>query len=370
MLAATPAIAACDTTNTYRFDWNSQAQAVQTYGTTYNYSAANAVPGAVGFSVRSTAAGQATPEVAGVQTPVVAAINEATTGTGQFTYTIGGRFNGRTESITGTTNVVVATFTFPTAVRDLSFRVHDIDFRTNEYRDWVRIVGRNGATIYFPTITKPVASTVRIGPNATAPAIVSGELLGASESQEEEDIGAVTVAFAQPVTSVEIRYGNYPLQSVETATGQQWISVYDLSFCPMPRLSITKSSTPFATSGADRFNAPGADVVYTITAANSGGSPVDLAGLTLADLLPAQTSFYNGDFDTAAPGTDPFKLTAGSSGVTLAASGVAYSNDGGSSYAYTPATGYDAAVNAVRFAPGGSMAANSSFSISFRARIK
>jgi hypothetical protein len=110
-------------------------------------------------------------------------------------------------------------------------------------------------------------------------------------------------------------------------------------------------------------------VVYTITATNSGGSPVDLAGLVLADLLPPQTTFYNGDFDPALPGTDPFQLTAGSSGVTLAAANVAYSNNNGSTYAYTPAAGYDAAVDAVRFSPGGSMAANSSFTIRFRARV-
>lgn len=126
---------------------------------------------------------------------------------------------------------------------------------------------------------------------------------------------------------------------------------------------ITTAGSP------DRFNAPGSDVAYTLTVTNSGGSPVDLGSLVLTDVLPANVTFYNGDYDPAVPGTGPFQLTAGSSGVTLAAGGRAYSNNNGSTYAYTPASGYDANVDAVRLTPTGSMAANSSFTIRFRARI-
>lgn len=368
-LAAAPAGAACDNANTHRFDWNSQPQASQTYGTTYNYSAANGAGAARAFTVQSTANGQATPQVAGIQTPVIAAINEATTGIGQFTYSIGGRFTARTPSITGATRVAVATFTFAAPVRDVSFRLHDVDFRANEYRDWVRIVGYNGAASYLPTITKPAASTVRIGPNGAAPAVAAGDLLGGSESQEEQDIGTILVAFAQPITRFEVRYGNYPLQAGETATGQQWVSIHDVGFCPMPALVVAKTSAPYAAAGPDRFNAPGSDVVYAIAVTNNGGSPVDLAGLVLTDLLPSQASFYNGDFDPAAPGSGPFQLSAGTSGVTLAPAGVSYSS-GGAAYGYVPGAGYDQAVRAIRIAPGGSLAANSSFTIRFRTRIQ
>ena len=81
-------------------------------------------------------------------------------------------------------------------------------------------------------------------------------------------------------------------------------------------------------------------------------------------------SFFNGDFDGAGAGTTNFALSANASEVSLAAGGVAYSNNGGASYAYAPAAGHDAAVQRVRFAPTGSMAANSSFAIRFRARIR
>lgn len=368
-LAATPAGAACDTANTHRFDWNSQPQASQTYGTTYNHSAANGAGAERAFTVQATANGLATPQVAGIPTPVIAAINEATTGTGQFTYTIGGRFTARTPSITAATQVAIATFTFAAPVRDVAFRLHDVDFRANEYRDWVRIVGYNGAASYLPIITRPSASTVRIGPSGTAPAVATGDLLGASESQEEQDIGTVLVSFAQPITRFEVRYGNYPLQAGETATGQQWISIHDISFCPMPALVVAKTSAPYNATGPHRFNAPGSDVVYAIAVTNNGGSPVDLGGLVLTDLLPTQASFYNGDFDPAAAGSGPFQLSAGTSGVTLASAGVSYSS-GGAGYGYAPVPGYDQAVRAIRLAPGGSLAANSGFTFRFRARIR
>lgn len=369
VFASAPADAACDTANTFRFDWNSQAQQVQAYGTTYNYSAPNGLAATRAFTVGSTTNGMATTQVSGIGTPLIASANEATTGTGQFTYSVGGRFTARTPAITGATRVAVATITFPAAVRDLTFRIHDIDYRANSYRDWVRVIGRNGAATYLPTVTRPTGSTVRIGPSATAPAIVAGDLLGASESAVNQDIGTVTVAFAQPVTSVEVRYGNYPLQAGETATGQQWISLYDLAFCPLPDVSVTKTSLSFATVGPDRFRIPGADVVYALTVTNSGGSPVDLAGLVLSDPLPAQASFYNGDFDPAVPGSGPFELAAGASGVAIPSGSIAYSSNG-TTYAYTPVAGYDPAVRAIRITPSGSLAANSSFTIRFRSRIE
>jgi hypothetical protein len=60
----------------------------------------------------------------------------------------------------------------------------------------------------------------------------------------------------------------------------------------------------------------------------------------------------------------------GTTGLTMGAADIAYSNNGGASYGYTPAAGYDAAINAIRLNPKGSMAANSSFTVRFRVRIK
>lgn len=372
LAVATPTAvrAECDANNGFRFDWNSRAAGSQVYGTTYNYQASAALPATQSFTVRATQNGLATTTVNGLVMPYVGANNEASTGTGQFTYSLGGRFAGRTPSLAGTTNLAAATITFPTPVRDLSFRIHDIDFSNNAYRDWVRVQGFNGATAHSPTFTRPTASTVRVGPSATAPALAAGELLGTSLSDTNQDVGTVVVTFAQPVTRVEVRYGNYPLQAGETTTGQQWISIADLAFCPMPKLDVVKSSAAWAPAGPDRFAIPGSDVVYTITVSNTGGSPVDLNGLTLTDPLPPQVTFFNGDFDGAGAGTAVFGFAPGASGVSIPAGALAFSSNGGSSYSYSPSAGYDPAVNAIRFSPTGSMAANSSFSVSFRTRIK
>ena len=367
---ATPAWADCPTANRFAFDWNSQPVSTLAYNASYSYQASNAAVGGRSFTAALAQNGLTGMAVSGTTTPTIRTVNTATTGATEHTLSIGGVFGERTTSLAGTARVASITFTFAAPVRDLSFRVHDIDFAANSFRDWVSIVGRLGTNTYFPTITRPAASGVRVGPSATAPTLAAGELLGTVTSAQTEDGGTVAVAFAQPVTSVAIRYGNYPLQLGETATGEQWISIHDMTFCPMPVLSVAKSSAPLATTGANRFNAPGEDVVYSLVVANAGGSPVDLNGTTLTDALPPGVSFFNGDFDGAGPGTTPFELVAGTSGLTLAAANASYSNNGGTSFAYVPAAGYDPAVNTLRLAPGGSMAANSSFTIRFRARIK
>jgi hypothetical protein len=281
--------------------------------------------------------------------------------------------------------VIRTIFTFATPIRDMTIRVHDIDQAAGQYRDWLMVQGVNGASTYVPSLSTPsgnnngatgprtaAGSTLALGPyTATGINIPNTQGVGTSTSANTgSDDGDITISFPQPVTTVTLRYGNHPLIGSESGTGQQAYGISALSFCPMPNLAMTKTSAPYAATGPDRFNAPLSDVVYTLTITNSGGSPVDLAGITLTDALPSTLSFYNGDFDPTAPGTDPFQINAGSSGVTLSAANVAYSNNGGTSYAYTPAAGYDGNVNRIRFSPGGSLAANSSFNIKFRARIK
>jgi hypothetical protein len=66
----------------------------------------------------------------------------------------------------------------------------------------------------------------------------------------------------------------------------------------------------------------------------------------------------------------PVKLVSGTSGVTLAAANISYSNDKGVTWSYAPSNGYDPLVNAIRITPSGNMAANSNFTLSFAASIK
>ncbi|MGZ8326330.1 MAG: hypothetical protein ACXWUV_02310 [Allosphingosinicella sp.] len=384
VLGAGTSHAACSASNTYNFAFASQANATLNYANSYTYTGSNTLGANQNFTVSFATNNLSSNQAAGVSLPAIGTL--ITSGTGGKTLTIGGILAGRTATITNNNRVIRTTFTFAIPIRDLTLTVHDIDFADDQYRDWLHVQGANGASTYVPAMISPFAtnngagpyannaSSLRFGPstgNGITVANASQAVGVDGSANNNTDDGDISISFAQPVTSVTLRYGNFPYVSGENSTGQQAYGISALSFCPMPNLTTsTKTSAPFATSGPDRFNAPLSDVVYTLTINNTGGSPVDLAGITLVDALPATMTFYNGDFDPALPGVDPFLLTAGGSGVTLTASNVAYSNNGGTSYAYAPAAGYDANVNRIRFSPGGTMAANSSFTIKFRARVK
>lgn len=383
VLSAGPARAACSASNTYNFAFSSQANASLSYANSYAYTATNGLGANQSFTVGFATYNLSSTQAGGQAMPAIGTL--ITSGTGAKTLTVGGTFAGRTASITANTRVIRVTFSFAVPIRDLALAVHDIDFTDDQYRDWLHVQGANGAATYVPAMTSPFGSNNGAGPFvATGSSLRFGQSTGngitvANNSQAvgvgasantNTDSGTINVSFPQPVTSVTLRYGNFPFVQGENSTGQQAFGISALSFCPMPNVTTAKSSAPLATTGPDRFNVPLADVVYTLTVTNSGGSPVDLNGLVLTDVLPSTVAFYNGDFDPAAAGTDPFQLNAGTSGVTLAASNVTYSNNGGTSYAYAPAAGYDPNVNRIRFAPGGTLAANSSFNIKFRARIK
>lgn len=380
---AAEAEAACSASNTYNYSFNWAANTTLNYANTYTYTASNSLGANQNFTLSFATNGLSSTLVNSIQMP---AVNNALSGAGGGrTLMIGGTFSSRTADVSTNTRVIRTVFTFAVPIRDMIIRVHDVDQATGQYRDWLMVQGSNGASTYVPGLSTPAGnnngasgprtatgSTLALGPyTATGINIPNTQGVGISTSANTgSDDGDIVITFPQPVTTVTLRYGNHPLIGSETGTGQQAYGISALSFCPMPNIAMTKTSAPYATTGPDRFNAPLADVVYTLTITNSGGSPVDLAGITLTDALPSTLSFYNGDFDPSAPGTDPFLLTAGTSGVTLTGANVAYSNNGGASYAYTPAAGYDANVNRIRFSPGGTMAANSSFNIKFRARIK
>ena len=382
ILASVPAGAACDANNTYNFAFSSVANASLNYANTYTYTATNPLGATRNFTIAFATNGLSSIQVNGENMPQIS--TDLTTSTGAKTLQIGGVFSGRTTSITSTTRTIRTTLTFPVPVRDIIINTHDIDYTFDQYRDWLHVAGSDGVSTFTPTLSSPagnsnigvhtaVGSSVTFGIfglpyNLTA---LEGVGTGASNNTND-DTGDIIISFPQPVTSVTIRYGNFPyIGSGDNSTGQQFFGISRVRFCPMPALAVAKTSAPYITTAGspDRFNAPGSDVAYTLTVTNSGGSPVDLGSLALTDILPPNMTFYNGDYDPSVPGMGPFQLVAGSSGVTLPVLGRAYSNNNGATYLYVPLPGYDANVDAVRLTPSGSMAANSSFTIRFRARI-
>ena len=375
--------ASCSAANQYNFNFASQAPATLNYANTYTYTATSTALGSQNFSVDWIVNGTSSTIVAGQQMPAIS--NLITDGVAANNLVLGAIFTGRTPDVSVNTRVVVTRFTFATPIRDFTAQINDVDFNTDQFRDWLQVNGINGASNYDPALSTPFGTNNTVpGPHSNAR---SSQLVGAtaapltltvrqsggtSASGNNSTTGTISAVFAQPVTQVEVRYGNYPLSAGETVTGQQAIGIQTISYCPMPVLSVTKASAPFSVVGTDpnRFNIPGADVIYTLTVSNSNSSPVDVGTMILSDPLPSAMTFYNGDIDDAGPLTTNYEFTPGTSGLTFTAANLGYSNNGGSTYAYSPAAGYDAAVNAIRLSPQGTMAANSSFSIKFRTRVK
>ncbi|MGZ8284450.1 MAG: DNRLRE domain-containing protein [Allosphingosinicella sp.] len=130
---------------------------------------------------------------------------------------------------------------------------------------------------------------------------------------------------------------------------------------------------------------PGAILLYSLNVSNGSAGYPDSNSVAVVQSVPAQASLYVGDL--GGPGSGPVAFAQGSppSGLTYAYSNLAstsddlaFSNDGGSSFAYTPvadATGYDPAVTHIRVSPKGLFAGASgsgspSFTISYRIKVK
>jgi uncharacterized repeat protein (TIGR01451 family) len=381
-LCSAPSHAICSAANQYNFSFATQPAGSLNYANSYTYTANSTALGAQNFTVNWITNGLSSSVVAGIQMPAIS--NLITDGVAAQNLVMGAIFTGRTADLNTNTRVVVTRFTFPVPIRDFSVQVNDIDFTNNQFRDWLQVNGANGATTYNPSLTTPhgnnnsalgpsaaATSSQLIGATTTPLALTVRQSAGTSGSGNNANTGTITATFVQPVTVVEVRYGNYPLQTGETATGQQALGIQSISYCPMPNLTVTKTSSVMkdGISGANPKSIPGADVIYSLTVSNSDSSPVDLNQTILTDLLPPNLTFYNGDIDDGGPLTGNFEFIPGTSGLTLAPGNISYTNNNGASYAYTPAAGYDAAVDGLRFNPQGSMAANSTFTIRLRARI-
>ena len=128
---------------------------------------------------------------------------------------------------------------------------------------------------------------------------------------------------------------------------------------PVPSVALVKSVSP---SGNQ---APGTDLAYTITFTNSGGVPAQ--SFVLTDPIPSFTDFKVGSVTNS----------LGTTGLTVA---VAYSNNSGTTWVYTPVSGgggagagYDRSVTNVRWTFTGNLSQtspNNAGSVSFTSKIR
>lgn len=136
-----------------------------------------------------------------------------------------------------------------------------------------------------------------------------------------------------------------------------------------PSISLVKSVVP---SGVQ---IPGTDLTYTIAYTNTGGQPATtfvIVDPNMANIDPLERVLRNLDFKVGTMTSNP--------GTTGLVATFEYSNDGGSSWSYTPVsggggapTGYDRNVTNVRWSFTGSLshlAPNNSGDVSFMVRIR
>lgn len=385
LIAPAVARADCPAANRYTLDFSGMAFQQLDYATGYNWPATNGLGQSATVSASFALFGVASTVPNSRQMPRIENyVNDGAPNTAA-NLLIGMVLGARTAAITSNTNVIVTAFSLPFPVRDLRIQFNDIDFSSNQFRDWIHLSGTNGAATYTPSITTPFAnnngagartatgSTINLGPATTPLAVAINEAMGNATATNTTNAGTIYAEFAQPIANLIVRYGNSAQSAGGTTTGPQVTGIQRISFCPMPLLTVAKTSAPYSDPFSGTTNPkhiPGSDLIYSLTVSNANTSPVDLSTTVLTDALPSTVTFYNGDIDDAGALTTNYEFVPGTSGLTFAAGNLTYSNNGGTSYAYTPAAGYDAAVNALRFAPTGSMAANSSFTLRFRTRIK
>jgi uncharacterized repeat protein (TIGR01451 family) len=124
---------------------------------------------------------------------------------------------------------------------------------------------------------------------------------------------------------------------------------------------------------------PGAIVEYEIIVTNPATNPVDADSIFLIDAIPPQLEMVVADYG-AGPGPVAFvdgpASGAPPSGLTYAyPADIAFSNDGGATWGYSPVPsgddGVDAAVDAIRINPKGAFNAdNAQFRIRLRAKVR
>lgn len=139
-----------------------------------------------------------------------------------------------------------------------------------------------------------------------------------------------------------------------------------------PSLLVLKTATTIEdpVNGTTNPKAiPGATVRYLIGTTNTGSGVADLDTVIVTDAIPANTALRVADFDGATAGPVQFVDGTPSSGITYTftsladpADDVSFSDDGGTTFTYTPvasANGTDSAVTHIRVNPKGVFAGES-----------
>lgn len=263
-------------------------------------------------------------------------------------------------------DVVTTTVNLPRSVMGARFTVFDVDFGASQFADRIIVAGSFRGAPVTPTLTNGIANYV-----------IGNSAYGDAASDNTSANGNVVVTFQQPVDTIVIQYGNHSLAPANP--GQQAVAIHDFTLCrPITNLNVTKVSTIVSdpVNGTSNPKAiPGATIDYLITVGNTGQVEVDGGTVAIVDTIPADTKMCLANL---APGSGPVLFTDGSptSGLSYSfaalangADSLAFSSNGGASYAYVPvpdADGCDASITNFRVVPTGSFGPGRTFNLRAR----
>ena len=193
-----------------------------------------------------------------------------------------------------------------------------------------------------------ISTTANLPVGATVTYTVSGMLSGAATGTLANTAKVITPAsgVSDPTDLSRTGAGNNSATDSDTITA-------------VPNVGLAKSVNPSGTQ------APGTDLAYTITFTNTGGLVAQT--LVIKDPIPSSTDFKVGSVTSS----------LGTTGLTVA---VAYSNNNGTTWIYSPASGgggasagYDRNVTNVRWTFTGNLSQtspNNTGNVSFTAKIR
>lgn len=180
--------------------------------------------------------------------------------------------------------------------------------------------------------------------------------------------------------------------TMATFTSKEWATASQ-----RPQLVVVTDPPPSFTTNlshplvSDPYNGttnpkaiPGSVLTYSVNIGNGSPGYPDSNSVVVVQSVPPQAMLYVGDFGAAGSGPVGFAQGSPSSGLTYAFTSLAnitddlaFSNNGGASFGYTPApdgNGYDAAVTHIRVMPKGIFAGaggsgSPNFTLSYRVRV-
>ena len=248
----------------------------------------------------------------------------------------------------------------------------------------------NAAVFKDPAVSNLNVSSVTCSASGGATCPTAGTALTVANMQGASGITIPTM----PVNSTAVFTVNAQLTGNPTGTltniatvssNSQTNSAIDVDAIVYPSLIHMKTVSVLndpINGTVNPKNIPGAQVLYTISVANTGAGTVNPNVMTITDAISSNLEMYIGAAGsplTFTDGTVSSNISYTFTSLSSDADDIAFSNNGGSSFTYTPnpnSEGYDAAVTNIRINPKGSMAAWSgtglypSFSLGLKARIK